>query len=119
MNSLTDTAHSAAHVDGWIVIRMQSGAEIRFPVADNPRLAAGTPWQLNHIEISPFGLHWPDLDEASFRKSPKSDPAPRMKTSRAAVDRMLDGCNPSMTLATLEKAARALGQRIKLELIPA
>jgi hypothetical protein len=63
MNSLTDTAHSAAHVDGWIVIRMQSGAEIRFPVADNPRLAAGTPWQLNHIEISPFGLHWPDLDE--------------------------------------------------------
>jgi predicted XRE-type DNA-binding protein len=49
----------------------------------------------------------------------KADMALRMKTSRAAVDRMLDGTNPSMTLATLEKAARALGQRIKLELIPA
>ena len=49
----------------------------------------------------------------------KADMAVRMKTSRAAVDRMLDGSNPSMTLATLEKAARALGQRIKLELIPA
>jgi len=49
----------------------------------------------------------------------KSDMALRMKTSRAAVDRMLDGSNPSMTLATLEKAARALGRRIKLELIPA
>ena len=49
----------------------------------------------------------------------KSDMALRMKTSRAAVDRMLDGSNPSMTLSTLEKAARALGQRIKLELIPA
>jgi DNA-binding Xre family transcriptional regulator len=49
----------------------------------------------------------------------KADMALRMKTSRAAVDRMLDGSNPSMTLATLEKAARVLGQRIKLELIPA
>jgi antitoxin HicB len=49
----------------------------------------------------------------------KSDMALRMKTSRAAVDRMLDGTNPSMTLTTLEKAARALGQRVKLELVPA
>ena len=63
MNSLTDTAHSAAHVGGWIVVRMESGAEIRFLVAENPRLAAGTHQQLNHIEISRFGLHWPDLDE--------------------------------------------------------
>jgi hypothetical protein len=61
--SLTDTARSVAHVDGWIVIRLESGTEIRFPVADNPRLAAGTNQQLNHIEISPFGVHWPDLDE--------------------------------------------------------
>jgi hypothetical protein len=63
MNALTDRACSAAHVAGWIVIRMESGAEIRFPVADNPRLAAGASEQLSHIEISPFGLHWPDLDE--------------------------------------------------------
>jgi hypothetical protein len=63
MKSLTDMARSAVHVDGWIVIRMESGVEIRFPVAENPRLAAGTNQQLNHIEISPFGLHWPELDE--------------------------------------------------------
>jgi hypothetical protein len=63
MNSLTDTARSAVHVDGSIVIRMESGAEIRFPVAENPRLTVGTHRQLNHIEISPFGVHWPDLDE--------------------------------------------------------
>jgi antitoxin HicB len=49
----------------------------------------------------------------------KGDMALRMKTSRAAVNRMLDGSNPSMTLKTLERAARALGQRIKLELVPA
>jgi hypothetical protein len=68
MNSLTETACSAAHVDGWIVIRMESGVEMRFPVAENPRLMLGTHQQLNRIEISPFGLHWPELDEdLSFR----------------------------------------------------
>jgi len=47
---------------------MESGVEIRFPVAGNPRLAQGTPAQLKHIEVSPYGLHWPDLDEdLSFR----------------------------------------------------
>jgi len=68
MNILTDIAVAAAHVKGQIVVLMESGAEIRFPVADNPRLASGTHPQLNRIEISPFGLHWPELDEdLSFR----------------------------------------------------
>ncbi len=68
MNTLVDNARSAAHVSGEIIVRMESGAEIRFPVAQNPRLARGTHQQLNHIEVSPFGLHWPELDEdLSFR----------------------------------------------------
>ena len=48
---------------GKVVVRMPGGLEIRFPVARNPRLAKGNDAQLNHIEVSPFGLHWPDLDE--------------------------------------------------------
>ena len=68
MKTLADTARSAAFQDGNIVIVMQSGKEVRFPVAENPRLARGTPKQLNHIELSPLGIHWPDLDEdLSFR----------------------------------------------------
>jgi hypothetical protein len=68
MNILVDTARSAGHVSGEIIVRMESGAEIRFPMAENPRLAPGTHRQLNHIEISPFGLHWPELNEdLSFR----------------------------------------------------
>ena len=68
MNTLADTARRAFHRDGFIVIEMASGVEVRFPVAKNPRLAQGTPAQLDHIELSPFGLHWPDLDEdLSFR----------------------------------------------------
>lgn len=49
----------------------------------------------------------------------KSEMAVRMKTSRAAVDRLLDAENPSLTLTTLGKAARALGRKVKIELVPA
>ena len=68
MSILIDTAVTASFSDGDIVIVMESGTELRFPVAENPRLATGTPAQLNNIELSPFGIHWPDLDEdLSFR----------------------------------------------------
>ncbi len=68
MNTLPDVARSAVFREGDIVVTMESGAVIRFPVAENSRLANGTPTQLNNIELSPFGLHWPDLDEdLSFR----------------------------------------------------
>jgi predicted DNA-binding protein (UPF0251 family) len=49
----------------------------------------------------------------------KTQMAARMKTSRAAVDRLLDASNASVTLNTLGKAARALGQKVKIELVPA
>ena len=68
MNTLVDTARSASFRDGKIVVVFESGVEIRFPVATNPRLAKASAKQLNNIEISPFGLHWPELDEdLSFR----------------------------------------------------
>ncbi|PWU13484.1 MAG: DUF2442 domain-containing protein [Verrucomicrobia bacterium] len=68
MSVLTDSAQSAVFRDGQIIIVMESGSTIRFPVSENPRLAFGTPEQLSRIEISPFGIHWPDLDEdLSFR----------------------------------------------------
>jgi predicted XRE-type DNA-binding protein len=40
-----------------------------------------------------------------------------MHTSRAALDRLLDPNNDSVTLATLKQAAATLGKQIKLELI--
>jgi antitoxin HicB len=46
----------------------------------------------------------------------KAELARRMGTSRSALDRLLDPDNPSVTLLTLEKAAQALGQRIRVEL---
>ena len=46
----------------------------------------------------------------------KSDLARRMKTSRPAVERLLDPTNPSVTLSTLERAATAVGKRLKIQL---
>jgi antitoxin HicB len=47
----------------------------------------------------------------------KTTLAARMSTSRAAVDRLLDSENASVTLGTLSKAAHAVGGRIKIELV--
>lgn len=63
MNTLTDKPRAARYAAGHISIAMESGDTLTFPVCGNPRLESATPAQLNHIELSPFGLHWPDLDE--------------------------------------------------------
>ena len=47
----------------------------------------------------------------------KAEMARRMSTSRAAVDRLLDSDTESATLATLEKAAAALGRRLHVALV--
>ena len=54
---------TACFAEGYIFVSMETGVENKFPVEKNPRLRVGTPTQLNHIEISPLGLHWPELDE--------------------------------------------------------
>ncbi len=41
--------------------------------------------------------------------------AKRMKTSRSALDRLLDPKNTSITLQTLERAAHAIGKRLRIE----
>jgi DNA-binding Xre family transcriptional regulator len=43
--------------------------------------------------------------------------AERMETSRAALERLLDPGNESVTLQTLERAAMALGKRLRIEFV--
>ena len=43
--------------------------------------------------------------------------AKRMKTSRSALDRLLDPNNASVSLDTLSRAAAAVGREIRLELV--
>ena len=47
----------------------------------------------------------------------KSELAKRMQTSRAQLDRLLDPENESITLATLTRAAQAVGRQLRMELV--
>jgi len=47
----------------------------------------------------------------------KSELAKRMDTSRAQLDRLLDPDNESVTLATLTRAAQAVGRSLRMELV--
>jgi DNA-binding Xre family transcriptional regulator len=55
-------------------------------------------------------------EEMKRNKLTKTEMASRMKTSRAALERLLDPDNASITLITLERAASALGKKLKVEL---
>ena len=46
----------------------------------------------------------------------KAEMARRMRTSRAALDRLLDPEYDAVTLATLRKAAAAVGRELRMEL---
>ena len=46
----------------------------------------------------------------------KTEMSRRMKTSRALLERLLDPGNQSVTLQTLDRAARALGKRLQISL---
>ena len=54
--------------------------------------------------------------EMKRRRLTKTEMAGRMKTSRAALERLLDPGNPSVTISTLERAALALGKKLRVEL---
>ena len=46
----------------------------------------------------------------------KTKLAKKMRTSRSAVDRLLDPDNDSLSLATLNRAAAALGKKLTIDL---
>jgi antitoxin HicB len=64
-------------------------------------------------------LAW-QIEQAMVEKGlSKTEMAKAMKTSRAALNRLLDPLNTSVTLNTIERAARAIGKQLQLELVDA
>ena len=53
------------------------------------------------------------------QKLTKSAMARKMGTSRSSLDRLLDPGVPSVTLLTIEKAARVLGKKMRIEMVEA
>lgn len=56
-------------------------------------------------------------DAMKERGLTKTAMAARMKTDRRQLDRLLDPKNPSVTLATLRRAAFAVGRSLRVELV--
>jgi hypothetical protein len=61
-------------------------------------------------------LVWQLTQAMTKQKIGKAELAKRMKTSRAALDRLLDAANTSVTLQTMGKAAAALGKELSISL---
>jgi antitoxin HicB len=55
-------------------------------------------------------------DQMKKRRLSKVAMARRMHTSRSSLDRVLDPANSAITLEMLERAAAALGRRLRVEL---
>ena len=64
-------------------------------------------------------LTWQVSEIMAHQKVSKTEMARRMKTSRAALERLLDPDNPSVTLQTISRAAAALGRRVEIRLVKA
>ena len=62
-------------------------------------------------------LAWQVQQAMKKDKISKVEMARRMNTSRAALDRLLDPGNASVTLQTLTRAAHAIGRDLRIELV--
>ncbi len=62
-------------------------------------------------------IAWQLMDVMKTQAITKTEMARRMKTSRFQLDRVLDPKNPGVSLDTLNRAAAAIGRKIRLELV--
>ena len=61
-------------------------------------------------------IAWQIAKEMKAQNLTKTELAKRMHTSRAALNRLLDEHDSSLTLTTLASAAAALGKKVNLQL---
>lgn len=64
-------------------------------------------------------IAWQIDQEMKAQKLTKTEPTKRMHTSRAALNRLLDENDASLTLTTLASAAAALGKKVNLQIAAA
>ena len=60
-------------------------------------------------------IAWQIAEEMRAQQITKTELARRMHTSRAALNRLLDETDPSLTLTTLASAAAALGRKVTIQ----
>ena len=62
-------------------------------------------------------IAWQIAQEMKVQHLTKSSMASKMQTSRAALNRLLDATDTSLTLTTLSCAASVLGKKFRIELV--
>lgn len=82
-------------------------------LAEDARLEEATAVALKRV------IAWQIAREMKTQKLTKTELARRMHTSRAALNRLLDEEDSSLTLTTLASAAIALGKTINIKLAAA
>ncbi len=59
-----DCAPVEAYCEGeWLFVVLADGRRLQTPLWWYPRLLAASPPARQMIELTPMGLHWPELDE--------------------------------------------------------
>ncbi|BAY31443.1 hypothetical protein NIES2107_33020 [Nostoc carneum NIES-2107] len=76
----------------------------------------GTLEEINLIATKRI-IAWQISEAMNKRNLNKTAMAQMMGTSRSSLDRLLDPNNTSITLETLERAAKAVGKRVHIELV--
>jgi antitoxin HicB len=64
-------------------------------------------------------IAWQISKAMEEKKLNKAAMAKEMNTSRSSLDRLLDPNNSSVSLDTIDRAARVVGKRIRFELVDA
>lgn len=91
--------------------RRHVGSTLDDLLDEDGKLGAATELALKRV------IAWQIERAMTKKRITKVEMARRMKTSRAALDRLLDPTNPSVTLRTIDRAAAVLGKRLRVELV--
>jgi DNA-binding Xre family transcriptional regulator len=75
--------------------------------------ADGTLEEVNAVAVKRV-IAWKIEQEMKAQKITKTAMAQKMRTSRAALNRLLDASDTSLTLGTLASAASVLGKRLSI-----
>ena len=86
------------------------GSDFEDFLAEEGRLQESTALAVKRV------LAWQIEREMKKTHVSQAELARRMRTSRAVVHRLLDATDPSVTLATISRAATALGCSVRLRL---
>ena len=90
--------------------RAHVGSDFEDFLRDEGRLEEATALALKRV------LAWEFQQAMTKANVSQAEMARRMHTSRAVIRRLLDENDPSVTLATISKAAIALGKNLRLKL---